>query len=433
MDSVSPLRQLRIEDYNYPLSENRIALYPLKERDASKLLVYKDGKPQVSVFRNITDFLPKPSLLVFNNTKVVHARLVFYKQPQLTTAGEGRPPARIEIFCLEPTMPAEIATAFAVTGSCRFKCLIGNNKRWKEGALEMEFPLEEGVQEKGVLYARKTAAFEDCFEVEFCWEPEKLSFAQVLEQAGKVPLPPYIRRLAEDSDKDRYQTVFARFDGSVAAPTAGLHFTPQIMARLPEVGIEKDFVTLHVGAGTFRPVKAERIGGHAMHYEHILATRGLIEHLLEALRSNKPIIPVGTTSMRSIESLYWIGLKLLAMAFPQEEGEAEPVFEVHQWEAYEDFARMRQEISPTAALKAVLAYMERHGLQQIHGHTALMIAPGYEFALCKGIITNFHQPQSTLLLLVSALIGPVWRELYGLALENDFRFLSYGDSCLFLP
>lgn len=433
MDSVSPLRQLRIEDYNYPLADNRIALYPLEERDVSKLLVYKDGKPQISVFRNVIDFLPKPSFLVFNNTKVVHARLVFYKQPQLATAGQGRPPARIEIFCLEPTLPAEIATAFAATGSCRFKCLIGNNKRWKEGALEMEFPLERSAQEKGVLYARKTAAFEDCFEVEFSWKPEQLSFAQVLEQAGKVPLPPYIRRLAEDSDRDRYQTVFARFDGSVAAPTAGLHFTPRILQKLSESGIEKDFVTLHVGAGTFRPVKAERIGGHAMHYEHILAMRGLIEHLLDALRSNKPIIPVGTTSMRSLESLYWIGLKLLAKAFPKEQGNEETVFEVHQWEAYEDFARMRQEITPIAALEAVLAYMDRHGLQQMHGHTALMIAPGYDFALCKGIITNFHQPQSTLLLLVSALVGPVWRELYGFALENGFRFLSYGDSCLFLP
>lgn len=419
MAAVSPLRKLRIEDYQYPLPENRIALYPLAERDASKLLVYKGDKPQVSVFKNIGNFLPSNALLVFNDTRVVHARLIFCK-------GQEKNGARIEIFCLEPTAPAEIATAFACSGSCRFKCLIGNNKRWKDGALQMIFP-------QGVLQARKTAVFDDCFEVEFSWQPAHLSFAQVLEQAGKVPLPPYIRRQAEDSDKARYQTVFARFDGSVAAPTAGLHFSPQVLQSLKDSGIEQDFITLHVGAGTFRPVKAEQIGDHAMHYEHILATKGLVRRLIDALKNGRPIIPVGTTSMRSLESLYWIGLKLLRQGSPTKEAGAQPVFEIHQWQAYEDFAQARQEISPIAALEAVLAYMEQQGVEQIHGHTALMIAPGYQFALCKGLITNFHQPQSTLLLLVSALIGPIWRELYAFALQNNFRFLSYGDSCLFLP
>ncbi|MCM1532619.1 MAG: S-adenosylmethionine:tRNA ribosyltransferase-isomerase [Bacteroides sp.] len=432
MPSVSPLRNLRIEDYSYPLPDERIALYPLAERDASKLLVYRGGEPEVSVFRNIGSFLPESALLVFNDTRVVHARLVFCKEQ--AGAGKG---ARIEIFCLEPTLPAEIATAFAASGSCRFKCLIGNNKRWKEGALRMEFPIEaaDGMPtgRMGVLQARKTASFEDCFEVEFSWDPAHLSFAQVLEQAGKVPLPPYIHRQAEESDKTRYQTVFARFDGSVAAPTAGLHFTPQVLQGLKEAGIEQDFITLHVGAGTFRPVKAELIGGHAMHYEHILATEGLVRHLLDALKGGKPVVPVGTTSMRSLESLYWIGLKLLENAFPATENVTEPVFEVHQWEAYEVFAGARQRISAEAALEALLAYMEKNRVRRIHGHTALMIAPGYEFALCKGIVTNFHQPQSTLLLLVSALIGPVWRNLYNFALNNGFRFLSYGDSCLFLP
>ena len=437
MAAVSPLRNLRIEEYSYPLPEERIALYPLAERDASKLLVYRNGKPEVSVFRQIGKFLPPSALLVFNDTRVVHARLIFSKNngPEPRAGVSKEQGARIEIFCLEPTVPAEIATAFASAGRCRFKCLVGNNKRWKEGALQMAFPFENasGQEEQGVLQACKTAVFDDCFEVEFSWQPEHLSFAQVLEQAGKVPLPPYIRRQAEDSDKARYQTVFARFDGSVAAPTAGLHFTPRVLQELKDSGIEQDFITLHVGAGTFRPVKAEQIGGHAMHYEHILATDGLIRHLLEAVKNGRPVIPVGTTSMRSLESLYWIGLKLLKQGFPATDSPEEPVFEVHQWEAYEDWAQARKKISPEAALEALLAYMEQRKVRQIHGHTALMIAPGYEFAFCKGIITNFHQPQSTLLLLVSALIGPVWRDLYGFALQNGFRFLSYGDSCLFLP
>lgn len=424
-ESGSPLRALEIADFNYPLPEERIALYPLAERDASKLLVYKGGETDISVFRHIGDFLPASSLLVFNNTRVVHARLIFCKGKE-----SG---ARIEIFCLEPTVPTEPASAFAATGHCRFKCLIGNNKRWKDGLLQMAFPTGSALEtDTGCLTACKTGSFDDCFEVAFSWEPAHLSFAQVLEQAGKVPLPPYIRRQAEETDKTRYQTVFARFDGSVAAPTAGLHFTPQVLQKLKDSGIEQDFITLHVGAGTFRPVKAERIGGHAMHYEHILATDGLVRHLIEALKDGRPVIPVGTTSMRSLESLYWIGLKFLVGGFPQTDDAERAVFEVHQWEAYENFAQARKEISPTAALEAILSYMERHKVRQIHGHTALMIAPGYDFAICKGIVTNFHQPQSTLLLLVSALIGPLWRELYDTALRNDFRFLSYGDSCLFL-
>lgn len=431
MSAESALRHLRIEEYDYPLPEERIALYPPLERDASKLLVCQGGEPQLSAFRRIGDFLPKPAFLVFNDTRVVHARLIFHKQSE-----EVAHAARVEIFCLEPTLPSEIATAFAAAGSCRFKCLIGNNKRWKSGVLQMHFPLpnEEAAFEtaSGTLIAAKTAVLDDCFEVEFSWSPSHLSFAQVLEAAGKVPLPPYIRREAEDEDATRYQTVFARFDGSVAAPTAGLHFTPQILQNLRESGMEQGFVTLHVGAGTFRPVKAEQIGNHHMHYEHILASHQLIMQLIRSLENGTPVIPVGTTSMRSLESLYWIGLKLLEKAYGMEENEPEGVFEVHQWEAYEKWASARKKTSPIAALQAVLAYMEQHKLQQLRGHTALMIAPGYEFAICKGLVTNFHQPQSTLLLLVSALVGPRWRELYRFALQNDFRFLSYGDCCLFL-
>lgn len=473
---------IRMEDYDYPLPEDRIALYPLPVRDQSKLLVFRPGLGKdkaitTSVFRQVTDFLPKPSLLVFNNTKVVRARLVFSKDHPVESPSHT-PPARIEIFCLEPTMPVDIAQAFASTGSCRFKCLVGNNKRWKSGSLHMEFPLsgmetgskskmdgttetgfpnepqaesqagfrteagsvpgkrpgfqgEEPLEgEKGELRASKLRNLEDAFEVEFSWSPQELSFSEVLEQCGKVPLPPYIHRQAENSDKERYQTVFARHDGSVAAPTAGLHFTPAILESLPTLGIDQAFLTLHVGAGTFKPVKSERIGEHAMHREHISVTRGLLEKLLHAVEHGIPVIPVGTTSMRSLESLYWIGVRILSARkdFPAwTEGE----FEVGQWDPYGELSHSG--ISSKESLQAILNWMRKEGQEILQGHTSLMIAPGYHFAFCKGIITNFHQPKSTLLLLVSALIGPAWKEIYDFALKNGFRFLSYGDSCLFLP
>lgn len=441
---ASPLRNLRIEDFHYELPEERIALYPLPERDQSKVLVYKfrnkghflsekedatempaESTIETTVFRQIVRFLPQPSLLVFNNTKVVRARLVFFKNP---TEGAKRnaaapAPARIEIFCLEPIRPADTAQAFASVSSCRFKCLIGNNKRWKEEYVSMPFPLEDGRE--ACLKARRIQPLEDAFEVEFSWSPENLSFAEVLEHAGKVPLPPYIHRQTEESDTERYQTVFARFDGSVAAPTAGLHFTPEIIDSLPQAGINRTFVTLHVGAGTFKPVKSEHIGDHPMHQEHISVGRECLESLAEALRSHKPIIPVGTTSMRSIESVYWIGAAL------EKNPEMSPSqLEVRQWDPYEDLAGTR--IPALKSIQNLLAFMDRHETDELHGITSLMIAPGYRFAFCQGLITNFHQPQSTLLLLVSALVGSRWKEIYRFALENGFRFLSYGDCCLFL-
>lgn len=468
----SSLRHLRIEDYHYDLPEDRIALYPLPERDASKMLVYRfipqdgkfpvseadgerqggqSGKPEerieVARFREITQYLPHPSLLVFNNTRVVRARLIFSKKPmeaKNTKAGVGRQePARIEIFCLEPTEPADIAQAFASTRSCRFKCLIGNNKRWKEGSVSLKFPLpaknsdQEPVTEApssgmgkdtpdtGILEARKIGILDDAFEVEFSWTPESLSFAEVLEQAGKVPLPPYLHRQAEDSDTERYQTVFARFDGSVAAPTAGLHFTPSIIESLPKEDIERAFVTLHVGAGTFKPVKEEEIGNHTMHQEHISVTRDCIEHLLEAFHDKRPVIPVGTTSMRSLESVYWIGVRL------HHQPDLKPEqLEIHQWDPYESLTGQR--VSPEQSLEAILTFMDRYKIEELHSITSLMIAPGYQFGFCQGLITNFHQPKSTLLLLVSALIGQEWKKIYEFALKNEFRFLSYGDCCLFL-
>ena len=488
------VRSIRIEDYDYPLPDERIALYPLPRRDESKLLVYRPflggtQALQASVFKHVTDFLPKPSLLVFNNTRVVRARLVFFKDTDdLKDAGavhgkagskpeaaqskaKGNPPARIEVFCLEPTRPADIALAFSSTGHCRFKCLIGNNKRWKNGLLRMYFPLPDGFPQTGSatdstngigpnystqtdtiassrraeapneqidrkhahtgeLRVEKIGSLEDAFEVEFSWTPENLSFSEVLEQAGKVPLPPYIHRQAEDSDTERYQTVFARYDGSVAAPTAGLHFTPQILQSLPDLGIERDFITLHVGAGTFKPVKADHIGEHSMHREHISVKREFVQHLSAALEKDMPVIPVGTTSMRSLESLYWIGARI-RMGSEKYPALTQGEFEVGQWDPYGELAEAG--FSPEDSLRAILDYLDDNHLDELHGHTALIIAPGYRFAFCKGLITNFHQPKSTLLLLVSALIGPAWRKIYDFALENGFRFLSYGDSCLFLP
>lgn len=417
-------RNLKIEDFNYSLPEERIAFYPLPERDASKLLVYKGGDPQESVFRKVGEFLPPETFLVFNDTRVVRARLVFFKGDG--ASGAHHPGARIEIFCLEP-LGADIETAFSSTASCRFKCLIGNNKRWKQGALKMEFPLTDG--RTGCLQATKIGTLGEDFEVEFSWNPCELSFAEVLEASGKVPLPPYIRRLAEEGDTLRYQTVFARHNGSVAAPTAGLHFTQAVLDDLQGRGIERDFITLHVGAGTFMPVKAEEVGGHAMHSEHIVASKNLINNLLNTLQANRPVVAVGTTSMRSLESLYWMGVRLACGEEPLPGEE----FEVKQWDPYETYAEKRERTSPEEALRQLMDYMGKKGLSQIHAHTSLMIAPGYPFAFCKGIITNFHQPKSTLLLLVSALIGPAWRELYAYALAHHFRFLSYGDSCLFLP
>lgn len=419
-DRMNP-RDLKIEDFDYPLPEERIAFYPLPERDASKLLVYKGDAIQESVFREVGGFLPPDAFLVFNDTRVVRARLVFFK-------GDAHGGARIEIFCLEPS-GADMETAFSSRGSCRFKCLIGNNKRWKQGALRMEFPWAGGGTGQGCLQAVKSGPAGDDFEVEFAWTPAEASFAEVLEASGKVPLPPYIRRNAEAGDILRYQTVFARHNGSVAAPTAGLHFTQQVLDDLQKRGMERDFITLHVGAGTFMPVKAEQVGDHAMHSEHIVASRQLIGNLLQAMRTHRPVVAVGTTSMRSMESLYWLGVRLACGEGPLPGGE----FEVNQWDPYETYALHRKRISPEEALQHLSDHMEREKLSQLHAHTSLMIAPGYEFAFCKGLITNFHQPKSTLLLLVSALVGPAWRDIYAFALAHDFRFLSYGDSCLFLP
>ena len=404
--TMNDVKHISIEEYDYPLPEERIAKYPLPERDASNLLVLKDNEIKKSQFKYVGDFLPLDTLLVFNETKVIRARLQFHK-----VTG-----SRIEIFCLEPEKDYQVA--FSATSPVRWKCLIGNSKRWKEGKLSMEL----SVGGKPVaLSAERISQNDQYAEIEFSWTPENLSFASVLEAAGEIPLPPYLHRDAEPDDRDRYQTVFARYDGSVAAPTAGLHFTQPLIAALREQGFTFDEVTLHVGAGTFKPVSTDTIGEHAMHSETIIVRKSLIQNLINQI--GNPVISVGTTSTRTLESLYWIGVML------KEQGLALRPLHVEQWFPYEDHAP----ITATEALQNIVDYLDKHVLTRLEASTALMIAPSYKMRIITGLITNFHQPKSTLLLLVSALIGERWKDCYRFALDNGFRFLSYGDSCLFLP
>ena len=426
---IKEVQNISIEDYNYPLPDERIAKYPLSERDASKLLVLKNSEITSSHFKNISEFLPKDSLLIFNETKVVRARLQF-------TMERG---AAIEIFCLEPiTGNGDYQLAFSSSSPSKWRCLVGNSRRWKNDKLTMEVDvrlqdhkttrLQEANSkqqtangQKATLYAERLEKNDNYSVVEFSWEPAELSFAEILEAAGEIPLPPYLHREAEASDRERYQTVFAKHEGSVAAPTAGLHFTTKLIDELKNEGVTFEEVTLHVGAGTFRPVSSEKIGEHEMHSETIAVRKSCIANLIKNI--NKTIIPVGTTSMRTIESLYWMGVMLI------EEGLEERNIHLNQWFPYKE-----RESLPSAeeSLSAILRYMEMFHIEVFHASTALMIAPSCKINITKALITNFHQPKSTLLLLVSALIGNKWKDVYQYALDNDFRFLSYGDSCLFV-
>lgn len=405
---IEKVQNISIEDYDYPLPDERIAKYPLAERDASKLLVLENNELQSSRFKNIGDFLPKDSLLIFNETKVVRARLQFIKESG----------AAIEVFCLEPI--GDYQVAFSGKSPSRWKCLVGNSRRWKNDILSRSVAELQSGQDI-MLYAERIEKNDNYSIVEFSWKPEHLSFAEVLEAAGEIPLPPYLHREAEVSDRERYQTVFAKYEGSVAAPTAGLHFTNRLIDELKERGIIFEEVTLHVGAGTFRPVSSETIGEHEMHSETISVKKSCIENLIKNI--DKTIIPVGTTSMRTIESLYWIGLMLI------EEGLEERHLHLGQWFPYKE-----RESLPSAkeSLSTLLKYLDLHDMSNLHATTALMIAPSCKINIAKALITNFHQPKSTLLLLVSALIGERWKEAYQYALDNGFRFLSYGDSCLFI-
>ncbi|WP_347160196.1 S-adenosylmethionine:tRNA ribosyltransferase-isomerase [Pontibacter chitinilyticus] len=403
--STNP-KKLAIKDFVYELPEARIAKFPLPERDQSKLLYYHQGRIQDQTFTNLPELLPPHTMLVFNDTKVVQARLLMQKE----TGGV------VEIFCLEPVAPyREVQLAMQQTGNAVWKCLVGNNKRWKNGAVKLFFA-------GGMLLAERQAQQEGHFLIRFRWEPAELPFAEVLERCGRLPLPPYLNRDLTPDDHTRYQTIYAAQQGAVAAPTAGLHFTERVLGKLREQSITTAYLTLHVGAGTFKPVKAEVMEAHEMHAEQLYISKLLVQRLLTQL--GHPIIPVGTTSMRSLESLYWLGTKVLQQPeLPLQE------LTVSQWQPYESMA------PPAAAdaLHALLQYMERHSTNYLHASTQIIIAPGYTFRICNGLVTNFHQPESTLLLLVSALIGEDWRKVYQHALANGYRFLSYGDSSLLLP
>ena len=398
------IKDIHIADYDYPLPEERIAKFPLERRDQSKLLVYqRGGSLQESTFAHLSDYLPDDTLLVFNNTKVIHARL-FFRKPTGST---------IEVFCLEP-WNQPVASAFEEREHCVWTCFVGNNKKWKDPTLSRTFVIDS---KEVTLTATRREAVTNTWIVDFQWTGG-YSFAEIIEHAGVIPLPPYLNREAEESDSERYQTVYARHEGSVAAPTAGLHFTDEVFQSLASKGIGTEFITLHVGAGTFKPVSTETIGEHEMHVEKVQVSADNLRRLLA--HGQKPLVAVGTTTVRTLESVYWFGVQLSVN--PTLEG-----MRIRQWDPYELAPVSRDE-----ALSLVLQWMEHRGLEVLEGETQLMIAPGYKYHVINGIVTNFHQPKSTLLLLVSALIGEAWKECYAYALAHGFRFLSYGDSCLFL-
>ncbi len=398
-------QHIKISDFTYELPENRIAKYPLPERDQSKLLLWKNGNISESTFVNIPDFLPENAMLVFNNTRVIHARLFFRK-------GTG---ANIEIFCLEPQEPTDYQVAFLEKEKVTWKCLIGNAKKWKDGTLLKTIEIQGKTIE---IRAQKKGQDGNSFLVELSWTGG-FSFAEIIENAGVLPIPPYLNRETEESDEETYQTVYAKIDGSVAAPTAGLHFTGDVLAKLAKKNISTHEITLHVGAGTFRPVQSETLEGHAMHREKVIFHKKVLE---EFLTGSRKIIAVGTTSVRSLESLYWLGLQL-------ENGKQfSSLPEILQWEPYENHPK----ITVRKALENLLDYLEKTGRDSLQFSTQIIIVPGYQFKLIDGMVTNFHQPQSTLLLLISAFLGNEWKKVYDFALSNQFRFLSYGDSNLYL-
>ncbi|GAA3993198.1 S-adenosylmethionine:tRNA ribosyltransferase-isomerase [Hymenobacter antarcticus] len=408
-------RQLSILDFTYPLPAERIAPEPLPDRAASRLLVSRSGVISDKHFRDLPGELPADSLLIFNDTRVVRARLLA-RRP---TGGQ------VELFCLEPVAPhRSLELALQQTGHCTWRCLVGNGRRWKEGPVTLEFTTTEG--QTATLHAERQTQEAGTALIDFRWEPATLPFAEVLRAAGHLPLPPYIARPDTATDAVRYQTVYAAVEGAVAAPTAGLHFTPEILAELREKGFSTGHITLHIGAGTFQPVKADHMAEHPMHAEPILVTAALLRQLLA--HRPRPVLAVGTTSMRTLETLFWLGVGLLQNPAGNEPHE----LLVTQWQPYEQ-AEAAAHISPEAALTALLRYLEAQGTDTLEASTRLLIAPGYRFRLISGLITNFHQPESTLLLLVAALLGPDWRAVYDHALAHDYRFLSYGDSSLLLP
>lgn len=401
------INNINIADYSYDLPEEKIAKYPLKPRDSSKLLHYNRGNITSRIFRELPELISKDNLLVFNDTKVIQARLKFTKSTG----------AKIEIFCLEPHDPPEYNLAFQKTSESVWKCLVGNAKKWKNEVLRMRPDPQENHQ---ILLAEKTGRDRGAFLIRFRWKPSGSTFGDILEKAGNTPIPPYMKREAEQQDRHTYQTVYSRYDGSVAAPTAGLHFTDSVLSELRKKNIPSANLTLHVGAGTFQPVSSDTLIDHPMHAEHFFINREFLENLLN---HEGKVLAIGTTSTRVLESLYWLGVRL-----EEKNGSADPSLYLEQWDPYTMSA-----IKKEKSLENLLGYMDDRGQDSLEGLTRLMIVPGYEFRMIDCLLTNYHQPKSTLLLLVAAFIGEDWRRVYEYALNNDFRFLSYGDSSLLIP
>lgn len=421
-------KHIKISDYNYSLPDERIAKFPIAQRDHSKLLVYKHGEVSDDVFYHLPDYLPKGALMIFNNTKVIQARMHFRKETG----------ALIEVFLMEPAAPTDYELMFQTAGHCSWLCMVGNLKKWKEGSLKRDFEIKghsltlSATMRRGEVGADGKAAplavgGGTNYWIDFDWDNESISFAEILEAVGELPIPPYLNRETQESDKTTYQTVYSKIKGSVAAPTAGLHFTDAVLADLDAHGIDREEVTLHVGAGTFKPVKSLEIEGHQMHTEYIVVHRRSLKKLLQ---HDCQVIAVGTTSVRTIESLYYMGVHLLKHPEANEED-----LHVNQWDPYDEGrdGGLVDDITPMQAIQAIVDYLDKNGLEALHSSTQIIIAPGYTYKIVKMLVTNFHQPQSTLLLLVSAFLHGDWHQVYDYALSHDFRFLSYGDSSLLIP
>ncbi len=417
-------KHIHISDYNYDLPDSRIAKFPVSPRDTSKLLVYRHGEISDDIFYNLPKYLPQKSLMVFNNTKVIQARMHFRKETG----------ALIEVFLMEPAAPTDYELMFQTRGECSWLCMVGNLKKWKEGSLVRTFDVAgstinfKATMRRDIIDAKSGGTN---YWVDFAWDNPLVSFAEILDAVGELPIPPYLNRETQDSDKTTYQTVYSKIKGSVAAPTAGLHFTDKVLAAIDAAGVRREELTLHVGAGTFKPVKSEEIDGHTMHTEYVCVRRDTLQTLLDY---DCCAIAVGTTSVRTLESLYYMGVKLEANPDAAEED-----LHVCQWEPYEKAdgtpvdGNLIDGITPQKAISNIIAWLDKNNLKTLHSSTQIIIAPGYEYKIVKVLVTNFHQPQSTLLLLVSAFLKGDWRNVYDYALSHDFRFLSYGDSSILIP
>lgn len=417
-------KHIHISDYNYDLPDSRIAKFPVSPRDTSKLLIYRHGEISDDIFYNLPKYLPQKSLMVFNNTKVIQARMHFRKETG----------ALIEVFLMEPAAPTDYELMFQTRGECSWLCMVGNLKKWKEGSLVRTFEVAgstinfKATMRRDIIDAKSGGTN---YWVDFAWDNPQVSFAEILDAVGELPIPPYLNRETQDSDKTTYQTVYSKIKGSVAAPTAGLHFTDKVLAAIDAAGVRREELTLHVGAGTFKPVKSEEIDGHTMHTEYVCVRRDTLQTLLDY---DCCAIAVGTTSVRTLESLYYMGVKLEANPDAAEED-----LHVCQWEPYEKAdgtpvgGNLIDGITPQKAISNIIAWLDKNNLKTLHSSTQIIIAPGYEYKIVKVLVTNFHQPQSTLLLLVSAFLKGDWRNVYDYALSHDFRFLSYGDSSILIP